>query len=76
MQGNSIINQKIIVGFNKWSNYSDKPEGHFIGLIGEIGNLETESKVILMEHNVEIRNFSQQVLACLPLEDVIIHQNI
>ena len=64
-----MINQKLIIGFNKWDSHSYLPQGHFIGLIGEIGNLETESKVILLEHNVEIRSFSQQVLACLPTED-------
>jgi exosome complex exonuclease DIS3/RRP44 len=63
-----MSNQKIIIGYKKWDSHSSLPHGHFIGLIGEIGNLETESKVILLEHNVEIRNFSQQVLACLPIE--------
>ena len=32
--------------------------GHFMQVIGNIGDLETESKVILLEHNVETRNFS------------------
>ena len=65
----SLLPKKLIVGFNKWDITSELPIGHFIGVIGDIGNLETESQVILMEHNVETREFSQQVLACLPLED-------
>ncbi len=64
-----FLTKKIIIGFNKWDSSSELPLGHFIGAIGEIGNLETESKVILMEHNVETREFSQQVLNCLPKED-------
>jgi len=68
---NSLVfaTKKIVVGFNKWDPNSELPLGHFIGVIGDIGNLETESKVILMEHNVETREFSKQVLSCLPKED-------
>lgn len=64
-----LLPKKIIVGFNKWDCYTEFPVGHFIGAIGNIGDLQTESTVILMEHNVETREFSQQVLACLPKED-------
>lgn len=40
-------------------------------VIGDIGDLDTEQKVILLEHNVELRNFSKQVYDCLPPEGVI-----
>ena len=65
----AFATKKLVAGFNKWDAYSELPIGHFIGVIGEIGNLETESTVILMEHNVETREFSKQVLSCLPKED-------
>ena len=34
--------------------------------------MDTESKVILLEHNVEFRPFSKQVLDCLPNENFVI----
>ena len=34
-----------------------------------MGDISTEGNVILLEHNVEIRAFSKQVLDCLPAED-------
>lgn len=64
-----LLTKKIVIGFNKWDCYSELPIGHFIGIIGEIGDLQTESQVILMEHNVETREFSHEVLSCLPKED-------
>ena len=44
------------------------PLGHLVGIFGKADDLETESKVILFEHNVETRSFSKQVLDCLPQE--------
>ena len=35
-------------------------------MIGEAGNARTEGDVILLEHNVEIKEFSRKAYECLP----------
>ena len=47
-----------MIGFDNWTSSSNKPYGHLIKVIGDIGDLKTEGDVILLEHNVEFRNFS------------------
>lgn len=44
------------------------PFGHFVDVLGDSNDIVTESKVILFEHNVETRAFTQQVIDCLPAE--------
>jgi exosome complex exonuclease DIS3/RRP44 len=46
------------------------PKGHFVSVIGEIGDERTEGDVILLEHNVEIKQFSKAVYDCLPAKGV------
>lgn len=38
-------------------------------VIGESGDTRAEGDVILLEHNVEFRAFTKQVLDCLPIQD-------
>lgn len=64
--------KKIIVKVDNWKTSSKYPQGHFVSVIGEIGDPYTEGNVILLEHNVEIKNFSKLVMDCLPPEGVII----
>ncbi|XP_075908339.1 exosome complex exonuclease RRP44-like [Petromyzon marinus] len=40
--------------------------GHFVRSLGECGDKETETEVLLLEHDVPHQPFSQAVLACLP----------
>ena len=42
------------------------PAGHFVRTIGPIGDRETETEVILLEHDVAHHPFSPAVLGCLP----------
>ena len=50
------------------------PMGHIMRVIGIKGEVKVESEVILLEHNVEIKPFSQQVLDCLPKNDYSISE--
>ena len=47
-----------MIGFDNWPTTSNNPNGHLIKIIGEIGDIKTEGDVILLEHNVEFRDFS------------------
>lgn len=64
-----VFNKKIMIKLKEWPINSGQPIGTFLQIIGEIGHMDTESKVILLEHNVEFRPFSKQVLECLPLDN-------
>lgn len=33
----SLLGKKILVGYDSWEVYSDKPFGHFMKIIGDIG---------------------------------------
>jgi len=35
-------------------------------ILGEIGDIKTEGDVILLEHSIETRQFTKQVIDCLP----------
>lgn len=64
----ALKNKKIIFNVDSWPNTQAYPIGHLVGVFGEADDPLTESKVILFEHNVETRPFSQAVLNCLPQE--------
>ncbi|XP_077830464.1 exosome complex exonuclease RRP44 isoform X2 [Macaca mulatta] len=45
---------------------SDIKEGHFVRNLGDVGEKETETEVLLLEHDVPHQPFSQAVLSFLP----------
>ncbi|KAI2807416.1 exosome catalytic subunit dis3 [Blomia tropicalis] len=51
-----------------WNRDSKYPRGHYVRIIGEACNKETETDVLLLEHEVPHMVFSAQVLNCLPPE--------
>lgn len=42
------------------------PQGHFVRNLGGAGDKETETEVLLLEHDVPHQPFSQAVLSFLP----------
>ncbi|OWK00849.1 hypothetical protein Celaphus_00016688, partial [Cervus elaphus hippelaphus] len=76
----TAVNEKMlkptgrVVGIIKrnWRPYcgmlskSDIKEGHFVKNLGEVGDKETETEVLLLEHDVPHQAFSQAVLSFLP----------
>lgn len=64
----ALRNKKIVFSVDCWPDGQAYPSGHLVGVFGDADNMDTESKVILFEHNVETRSFSQAVLNCLPPE--------
>lgn len=42
--------------------------GHFVKTLGSSGDRETETEVLLLEHDVPYQEFSQRVLQDLPVE--------
>ncbi|KAK9164738.1 hypothetical protein Syun_005640 [Stephania yunnanensis] len=62
----NLLDKRIIVAADSWDRFSRYPSGHYVRTIGEIGDRDTESEVVLIENDIDSRPFSTQVLACLP----------
>lgn len=67
-QASSLIGSRIIVAIDSWPKTSRFPMGHFVKTLGASGDKETETEVILLEHNVPYQEFSKAVLSDLPEE--------
>ncbi|GAA0143470.1 exoribonuclease [Lithospermum erythrorhizon] len=62
----NLLDKRIIVSVDSWDCVSRYPSGHYVRTIGEIGDKETETEVVLIENDIDARPFTSQVLACLP----------
>ncbi|XP_015889583.2 exosome complex exonuclease RRP44 homolog A [Ziziphus jujuba] len=62
----NLLDKRIVVAVDSWDRLSRYPSGHYIRTIGEIGDRDTETEVVLIENDINSRPFSSQVLACLP----------
>ncbi|XP_033259146.1 exosome complex exonuclease RRP44 isoform X3 [Orcinus orca] len=65
-QASTLEGQRIIVAIDGWPRNSRYPNGHFVKNLGEVGDKETETEVLLLEHDVPHQPFSQAVLSLLP----------
>lgn len=63
-----LMGNRVVVVVDSWDRTSKSPNGHWISILGKAGDRDTESDVILREHDVITRPFSKAVLACLPPE--------
>lgn len=63
-----LIGKRIVVAIDSWESNSKFPSGHFVRTLGEIEDKDAEQEALLLEHDVEYRPFSKNVLACLPKE--------
>ena len=58
--------KRILVEIDEWNTGSSCPTGHFIKIIGDVGDLNTEIACLLKEHRIDLSPFSANALACLP----------
>lgn len=63
-----LMGQKLIVVVDKWDRGSAFPTGHVVKEIGNSGDKEAETEVILVENGIPTRKFSEAAMACLPDE--------
>lgn len=68
-QAGTLLGQRLIVCIDSWARDSKYPSGHFVRALGRAGDKQTETEVLLLEHDVPYQPFSAQVLANLPAED-------
>jgi exosome complex exonuclease DIS3/RRP44 len=64
-----LIGKRLVVVIDSWDRTSKSPQGHWVAILGNAGDRDTESAVILREHQVITREFSDDVMACLPPND-------
>ncbi|ODQ78699.1 hypothetical protein BABINDRAFT_64373 [Babjeviella inositovora NRRL Y-12698] len=63
-----LLGKRIVVAIDSWPSTSKFPEGHFVRSLGDVESAEAETEALLLEHDVEYRPFSKNVLDCLPSE--------
>ncbi|XP_064482242.1 exosome complex exonuclease RRP44-like [Ornithodoros turicata] len=65
-QAHLLLGRRIVVSIDSWPRDSRYPQGHYVCVLGDIGDRSTENKVLLLEHDIPHGEFPQSVLACLP----------
>ncbi|KAF1792815.1 Ribonuclease II/R, conserved site [Phytophthora cactorum] len=68
-QQDALMDKRLLVAINSWPADSKFPLGHYVRTLGVIGDKETETNVLLIEHNIPCDQFSDEVMRCLPPED-------
>jgi exoribonuclease R len=66
-QYHQLINQRILVRIDSWDVKSNYPSGHYIRTLGEIGQRETEIQTLLMENEIDVKDFAPNILNDIPL---------
>jgi len=67
-QAENLRGKRIVVAVDAWPRHSRYPLGHFVRVLGPIGDKATENQVLLLEHDIPHSSFSEAVLDCLPEE--------
>lgn len=57
-----LAKERFIVRIDRWDTNSNYPHGHFVQSLGPIGDLETETQTILVEHGLLHRPFTDAQL--------------
>lgn len=65
-QGENLLSKRVIVSIDSWPRDSRYPQGHFVRVLGDVGDKDTENQVLLLEHDIPHQPFSKAVLDCLP----------
>ncbi|KAL4172540.1 hypothetical protein KRP22_007704 [Phytophthora ramorum] len=68
-QQETLMDKRILVAIDSWPADSKFPLGHYVRTLGVIGDKETETNVLLIEHDIPCDQFSDEVMRCLPAED-------
>uniref|UniRef100_A0A7S1W5K4 Ribosomal RNA-processing protein 44 n=1 Tax=Neobodo designis TaxID=312471 RepID=A0A7S1W5K4_NEODS len=62
----SLRTKRLRVVIDDWPVNSAFPRGHYIDVLGDIGDKDTEAQVILLENDIPHYDFSEAVYDCLP----------
>lgn len=65
-QAATLSDQRLVVAVDGWDADSPFPEGHYVRTLGAIGDLATETEVLIHENDINTAPFSEAVHACVP----------
>eukprot|EP00602_Paraphysomonas_sp_CaronLab_P006700 CAMPEP_0185034340 /NCGR_PEP_ID=MMETSP1103-20130426/24109_1 /TAXON_ID=36769 /ORGANISM="Paraphysomonas bandaiensis, Strain Caron Lab Isolate" /LENGTH=1005 /DNA_ID=CAMNT_0027570957 /DNA_START=192 /DNA_END=3209 /DNA_ORIENTATION=- len=71
-----LLGKRILVAIDYWPVWSEYPIGHYVRVMGNDGDSEVETQVLLHEFGVPYESFSTEVMACLPPKDWKITEDI
>ncbi|CAD5233492.1 unnamed protein product [Bursaphelenchus xylophilus] len=63
------IGKKVLASIVRWPADSWLPQGSLVRVIGQVGDKDAENEVILLEHDVRFRDFTEEERAELPRAD-------
>lgn len=67
-QADELVGKRVLVTIDSWDRDSRYPVGHFVRSLGELETKGAETEALLLEYDVQYRQFPQTVLDCLPVE--------
>lgn len=53
---------RFVIHIDSWEAHSNYPNGHFVRVIGPIGDVETETQVVLTENELATASFNKALL--------------
>lgn len=65
----ALLDKRLKIVIDSWAADSSYPNGHYVGILGASGSLQTELSALLVDNEVEEVPFSEAALACLPSGD-------
>ena len=65
-QAQTLQDKRIVVAIDAWSSDSVYPEGHYIKTLGDIGDRDVETEVLIIENDINTAPFTPAVHACVP----------
>ncbi|KAL6756016.1 hypothetical protein V8C86DRAFT_129914 [Haematococcus lacustris] len=65
-QAESLMDKRLVVVIDGWEPDSPYPAGHYVRTLGVIGDKETETEVLLIEHDINTSPFTPAVHDCVP----------
>jgi len=65
-QAATLEDKRIVVAIDGWSSDSPYPDGHYVKNLGNIGDKDVETEVLILENDINTAPFTQAVHACVP----------
>jgi len=65
-QAATLSDKRLVVAVDGWDARSSFPDGHYVRALGPIGDLSTETEVLIHENDINTAPFSEAVHACVP----------
>lgn len=67
-QAGELTGKRVLVTIDAWERDSRYPVGHYVRSLGDLESKAAETEALLLEWDVQYRNFPKTVLDCLPAE--------